>query len=129
MAELFDIASFGTSKAVNQTITATTSGAPQTIVTLTTPSLPAGKYNIAYSFQVTFGERNKQIYYKTGGTYADALFFAMSSRENDELHLNHSYFFPKDFAGGVITISLEMYYPSGAATVIDFADVFVTRVE
>ena len=127
MAELFDIASFNTEKASAVTITATTSGAPQTVVTMTTPSLPLGVYNIGYSFQVTHSAKSQPVYFKTGGTYADALFFANTANDSDELNMNRSYFFPKEGVSGVVVLELLMYKPAGGAT-IDFADVVITRV-
>ena len=127
MAELFDIAfnQFGKVSAVN--LTATSDASPQTVVTMTTPVLEAGDYMIFYSFQVTHGAKNQPLFFKTAGTYADAEYFANSASDSDELHVNRAYGFPKEHAGGVITLSLEMYKPTGSA-VIDFADVMVTRV-
>ena len=125
--QLFDAAFNQFEKASGVVITATTSGAPQTVVTMTTPSLPAGDYSIGYSFQVTHSAKNQPLYFKTGGTFSDAAFFANSASDTDELHVNRFYGFPKTFAGGVITLSLLMYKPTGGAT-IDFGDVMVSRI-
>ena len=125
--QLFDAASHHTAKASNVIITATTSGAPQTVVTMTTPILPAGTYNIVYAWQATFLARDKPLYFKLGGTFADAAFFANAAGTNTALHVNRLYGYPKVFAGGAITVSLEMYDPQ-ADVVVDFADVVISRV-
>jgi len=125
--QLFDTAFNQFEKATAVAITATSDASPQTVVTMTTPSLPAGDYSIMYSFQVTHSGKNQPLYFKTGGTFADAEYFANSANDTDELHVNRLYGFPKSFAGGVITLSLLMYKPTGGAT-IDFADVVVSRV-
>ena len=125
--ELFDEASFNTVKAVDVAITATTSGAPQTVVTMTTPSLPAGKYNIMYSWQATFAAKDRPLYFKTAGTFADDSFFSNAPGVNDALSMNRLYGFPKDHTGGSIILSLEMYDPLAEA-VVDFCDVVVSRV-
>ena len=127
MPELFDVAfnQFEKVSAVN--ITATSDASPQTVVTMTTPSLPAGDYNIAYSFQATHGTKNQPLFFKTGGTFSDAAYFSNSAADADENVQNRLYGFPKTFAGGVITLELLMYKTTGA-TVIDFADVIVSRV-
>ena len=127
MAELFDIAFNQFEKASGVTLTATSSGAPQTVVTMTTPSLPAGDYNIMYSFQVTHGSKNQPLYFKTGGTFSDAAYFSNSAADADENVQNRLYGFPKTFAGGVITLDRLMYKPTGT-TIVDFADVMVSRV-
>ena len=126
MAELFDLAFNQFAKVSAVTITATSDASPQTIVTMTTPALEAGDYNIAYSFQVTHSAKNQPLYFKTGGTYEDSDYFANSVSDNDELHTNRLYGFPKEHAGGAITLSLLMYKPVGTA-VVDFADVIVSR--
>jgi len=125
--ELFDIATFHTEKASGVAVTATTSGAPQTVVTMTTPILPAGTYNIAYAWQATFLARDKPLYFKLGGTFADAEFFSNAAGTNTALHVNRLYGYPKVFAGGAMTVSLEMYDPLADA-VVDFCDVVVSRV-
>lgn len=127
MPELFDVAfnQFEKVSAVN--LAATSDASPQTVVTMTTPLLEAGDYNIVYSFQATHSAKNQPLFFKTGGTYADAAYFANSAGDNDELHVNRLYGFPKEHAGGAITLSLLMYKPTGTA-VIDFADVVVSRV-
>jgi len=127
MAELFDIAFYQFEKVSAVNITATSDASPQTVVTMTTPSLPAGDYNIAYSFQATHGTKNQPLFFKTGGTFSDAAYFSNSAADADENVQNRLYGFPKTFAGGVITLELLMYKTTGA-TVIDFADVIVSRV-
>jgi len=128
MAELFDIASYDTAKAAGIAITATTEGSPQTVVTLTTPNLPAGKYNIGYSWQATFQGKDRPLFFKIGGTLADAAFFSNAPGVNNALVYNRAYFFPKDYVGGVVTLSLEMYDPLAQA-VVDFVDVSIARLQ
>ena len=125
--QLFDVVSFNSEKSSGVAITATTSGAPQTVVTMTTASLAAGTYNIGYAFQVTHSAKNQPLYFKLDGTYADTNFFANAAGDSDELNKNRAYFYPKEHAGGVITLSLVMYKPTGGAT-IDFADIVASRV-
>mgnify|MGYP000094094567 CR=1 FL=1 len=126
--ELFDIASFNTAKATTVPITSTTSGAPDTIVTMTTPSLAAGLYTLYYSFQITFGDRNLVVSYKFGGTYPDVQYFEIQAKDADVLHTNVLYGYPKDHAGGPITLSLLMFKEDVTAMTIDYADVVAARV-
>ena len=125
--ELFDIATFHTEKASNVIVTATTSGAPQTVVTLTTPSLPAGTYNFVYAWQAQFFGKDRPLFFKIGGTYADAQFFSNASGSNNALHVNRLYGYPKVHAGGPVTMSLEMYDPLTEA-IVEFCDVVISRV-
>ena len=128
MAELFSIASFDTEKASGITLTSISSGAPDTVVTMTTASLPAGEYVMYYAFQVTFGLKNKPLYFKQSGTYADANFFSISAADSDELNKNRLYGYPKTHPGGPITMTLDMYKIDATAMTVDFADVVVARV-
>ena len=126
--QLFDAVAFHTEKVSGVAVTATTGASPQTIVTMTTPSLPAGTYNLAYSFAVTFLDNNRPLHFGIGGTYADSDFYSVSSNVNNvTTHMNRLYGYPKDHTGGAITISLVAYDPLAEA-VIDFADVIVSRV-
>lgn len=123
----FGVASFDTAKVSGVPITATAETSPQTVVTMTTPSLPIGKYMISYAFQATYGAKDRALFYRMGGTYGDAKFFSYAPGVNEALHINNSYGFPKDHAGGPIVLSVEMYDPL-AEVVCDFADVVVQRV-
>ena len=128
MAEFFDVAFNQFQKVSAVTLTATDLGSAQTIVTMTTPTLEMGDYSLLYSFQVTHDAKNQPLYFGTGGTFADAAFFANSAEDNDELHVNKFYGYPQSFAGGApIVLSLLMYKPIGTA-IIDFADVMVSRI-
>ena len=130
MPELFtdEGNAFNTAKVSGVVLTSIDSGAPDTVVTMTTASLPAGTYQMYYSFQITFGLKNKTCYFKQGGTYSDAAFFAITAGDADELHKNRLYGFPKEHAGGPLTLSLEMYKIDTTAMTIDFADVVLVRV-
>jgi len=127
MAELFDILTHQFKKVSAVALSATSDAAPQTIVSITTPDLPAGNYFIYYSFQVTHSSRKKPLYFRLDGTYGDAEYFANSAGDNDELHLNRLYGYPKSHLGGVIDLSLFMYKPDGTA-VVDFCDIGVRRI-
>ena len=128
MPELFDVASFNMEKASAVVVTSESDASPDTVVTMTTPSLPAGTYTINYSFQVTFTNKNQPGYFKTSGTYGDAAFFSISASDLDELHKNRLYGYPKVHAGGPITMSLDFYKAAGTALTVDFADVAISRV-
>ena len=127
MPELFDVAFNQFEKVSAVALTATSDASPQTIVTMTTPTLEAGDYTIIYSFQVTHSGKNQPLFFRTAGTYADTDYFANSASDTDELHVNRLYGYPKEHAGGPITLTLQMYKPVGAAT-IDFADVMISRI-
>ena len=125
MPELFDILTLDTAKVNAVDITATSDASPQTVISLTTPTLEDGFYMVGYSFQVTHGAKNQPLYFRVGGTLEDAAFFSNTAGDNDELHKNRAYFYPKQLSGSVL-LTLEMYKPTGSTT-IDFADVFVSR--
>ena len=125
--QLFDVVSFNTEKVSNIAITATASGAPQTVITMVTPVLPAGIYNVAYSWTATFQAKDRPLFFRLAGTFLDAVFYSNGCGQNDALNLNRLYGFPKDHPGGAITIELQMYDPHAEA-VVDFCDVVVTRV-
>ena len=125
--EFFNVAFNQFEKATAVAITATSDASPQTVVTMTTPSLPAGDYMITYSFQATHSGKNQPMFYKIDGTYADANYFSNAASDNDQLHVNRLYGFPKAHAGGVITMTLLVYKPTGTV-VCDFADVICTRI-
>jgi len=125
--QLFDLVSFNTEKASAVVITATNDSPAQTVVSLVTPSLPVGTYMLGYMFQITHSAKNQPLYFKTSGTYSDAAYFSNSASDNDELHVNRFYAYPIQWAGGVVTLELDMYKPVGGATV-DFVDLVITRV-
>ena len=126
MAELLDILTFSTAKASGVALTATSDASPQTIVTLTTPDLAAGEYLFGYSFQVTHSGKNQPLFFKTGGDINDAAYFTNSASDTDELHVNRFYAYPYTHSGGVMTITLLAYKPTGTAT-FDFSDLMFTR--
>ena len=125
--EFFNVASFNFNKESAVVLTATSDASPQTVVTVTTPSLDLGTYAFGYAFQVTHSAKNQPLYFKLNGTYTDLSYFANSAGDSDELVLNRFYSYPKEAVSGVVTLNLLMYKPTGGAT-IDFCDVFVRRV-
>ena len=127
--QMFDVMNFHTAKASAVPVTATDEIGAQTVVSLVTPSLPAGLYMIDYAFQVTFSEKNKLMHFGLKGTFPDAELFGGAVTDNTELHANRRYGYPKQFAGGVVTMDLVMYKdPTMTSLVADFADVFIQRV-
>ena len=128
MPELFDVASFHTSKVSAVTLTST-SAPGEEVVALVTPSLPAGEYNISYSFQCEFSAKDKAIWFGLTGDKADASMFTVASTGSDELHKNRLYGYPFTWPGGVFTAGLNFYKDATLTTaVIDFADIVVNRV-
>lgn len=125
--DLFEAATFNTVKVSAVAVSATSDASPDTIATLVTPSLPAGWYWIGYSFEVTHSAKNQPAYFKLSGTYTDDNYFSNSASDSDETNLNRQYGYPKDFAGGVITMNMLAYKPTGTV-VFDFCDLFVHRV-
>ena len=108
-------------------IPGTDEGGAITVVTMTTPTLPAGSYELGYAFQVAFDSKDKPVFFKLEGTFPDAAYFANAAGSNNAYHINRTYFYPKDYAGGIVTMTLKMYKTSGVTTV-DFADLFIRRV-
>ena len=120
---------FNSAKASAVVVTATTDPM-QEVVTMTTGDLPAGKYMLGYSFELNFNNnKNKPAYFSMGGTYGSATKFAVIATDVTADDLNRYYSFPKDHAGGPITISLLFQKDSGTdVQTVDFADVMVMRV-
>ena len=125
--ELFSLLGLNTAKVSGVAVTATSDASPQTIATLNTPSLVAGTYMLAYSFQVTHSAKNQPLFFKTSGDASDAAYFTNSASVNDELHVNRFYAYPVVHAGGVYTLKLDAYKPIGGAT-FDFVDLMFNRV-
>jgi len=125
MAELFDILNYNTTKNTYLSIPDTMTE----VVTLTTPVLPAGTYEIGYSFSLDFnGQKNKSCFYRIDGTYGDSIEHSLTAEANAD-HKNKYYLFPKVFAGGVITLAVSMRKDPGITKMdVDFIDVMVRRV-
>jgi len=116
---------FNANKATGISVTATAAPGDE-VVSLVTASLPAGVYTVGYAFQVTFGGKNQPAYFALTGDLADASPFAISASDNDELHKNRLYGYPFDHAGGIITLGLNFYIPTGSLTV-DYCDLVISR--
>ena len=127
MAELLDILSYATASGTNDHVVTATADPGEEIVSVTTGVLDAGKYALTYAFQVTFTGKNQPAYFKTTGDKNDAAFFAISASDNDELHKNRLYGYPFDWVGGVMTVGLNFYIPTGGVTV-NFSDITISRV-
>lgn len=96
------------------------------IATLTTPALSAGDYQISYSFELLIATKAKDILWQTIGTFADALPFSLQADSGSQLK-NRLYGYPKTWAGGSITLGLQMQCVATACTV-NFVDVMVQRI-
>ena len=125
--EFFDVTTFNTTKASGILDIGDTY---QEVITMTTPVLEAGTYMIGYSFQVDFnGSKNKPMFFQLTGTYGDPTEFAEVAGDSDADHKNRLYGFPKDWAGGAITVGLNMKKDPGLGQLdCDFVDVSVHRV-
>ena len=125
--EFFDVSTFSTQKASGILAVGDTF---QEVVTLTTPILEAGIYMIAYSFQVDFnGTKDKSMFFQVTGTFGDTTEFAETAGDKDGDHKNRAYSFPKTWAGGAITIGLDMRKEADLGQLdCDFVDVSVFRV-
>jgi len=125
--ELFDVSKFYTVKVADILDIGTVD---QQIATLVTPSLDAGKYGIGYAFEANFNEqKNRPLIYSITGTFA-GLEFSESIGDNDVGAKSRYYAFPKDWAGGAITLGLQMRKSASFSAQLDinFADVFVRRI-
>ena len=125
--EFFDVSTFNTNKASGILAIGDTF---QEVVTMTTPVLEAGTYVVAYSFQVDFnGTKNKPMFFQVTGTFADSIEFAETAGDQDADHKNRSYSYPKVWAGGVVTIGLDMKKDAALGQLdCDFVDVSIYRV-
>ena len=127
MAELFDILDFHAEKASAITNIGT---AYQTIVTMTTPSLPAGEYMISYSYELNFnGQKNQPAISQLIGDFAGSE-FSDSIGDNDIGDKNRAYAFPKTLTAGVYTLGIQMKKSAqfSAQLDVDFVDVMMQRV-
>ena len=125
--EIFDLTEFHTGKVSGIIDIGTVN---QQIITFSTPSLDPGLYLIGYAFEAAFNEqKNQPLIYSLTGTYAGAE-FSLSIGDNDIGEVNNFYSFPKQWAGGVITIGLQARKSASFAQQLDitFADVFVKRI-
>lgn len=111
-------------------VTGTNAGSATKVVELITPVLPAGTYHLGYSFQITFGAKGNEAFFKLDGTFPDTDYFTDIASDNalSALHRNRLYAYPKVFAGGVATLQLMMYMSGGVSLTADFADLFIQRV-
>ena len=127
MPELFSILSSDLERVEDVPITATTPGAPQTVVSLVKTGLPAGKYRLGYVWQATFGQRDRPLYFRLSGSFPDTAFMSNSASSNDALTINRSFSFHKEFGGGSVNIDMEMYIPQGDVS-LDFCALSLERV-
>lgn len=124
----FDVSKYVKAKAAAIPVTATTEGAPQTLVTFTTGVLAAGVYSVGYSFQVTHAAKSRTFFFRVGeDSFPDARFFTETAGDSDSLNKNRAYNYPVDFPGGIVTLSLECYEPT-ATVIVDFVDIMLHRV-
>ena len=96
------------------------------VVTMTTPVLEAGTYFVAYSFELLIGTKSQDVLWKVTGDLADANAFSLQA-ESGSAYKNRLYGYPKVWAGGALTLGIEMQCVSTACTV-NFCDVFANRI-
>ena len=125
--ELFDVPSFWFQKETGILNIGTT---PQEVVTITTPDLEPGVYQIGYSIMANFnGQKNQPMTVTMTGTYGGAS-NDISVGDNDGNDVMGTYFFPKDHAGGAITFGLNVSKSATFTAQLDvqFVDVMINRV-
>lgn len=102
----------------------------QQATTLVTPNLEAGKYMIAVSWEADFnGQKNKPMISQMTGTFAGTEWYDSVGDGDDGVKTRY-YAFPKDWAGGAITVGLQVKKdPLFTANLdLNFIDVMVNRV-
>ena len=102
----------------------------QEVCRLVTPNLPAGTYFIRYAFEADYnGTKDKPGFFQLMGTFQDAEAFSGSASANGGDKRNRLYGYPKVWAGGVMTIWLEMWKDAGVSQLdCDYVDIMVERV-
>ena len=107
-------------KAIDITITSEADPGEEVVALFVADMLP-GSYAIAYAFQVTYGTRNRLLYYGLTGDLADAVKFTKQVKDDDDLRKNRLYGYPFEWAGGDFSVGLNMYIESGAGATIDLS--------
>jgi len=103
----------------------------QEVITITTPSLAEGKYVIGYAFELNFdSQKNQPAIFQLTGTFGSATEFSSSIGDNDVGLKNRAYWFPKDWAGGPITVGINFKKSASFSAQLDvnFVDVVVRYV-
>ena len=102
----------------------------QTILTLTTPSLPAGEYTMGVAINAAFNEqKNRPMIWRVTGAMSVSE-CSDSIGDNDIGEKNRFYAYPKNFAGGVMTLVLEAKKSAAFSAQLDinFADLIIRRI-
>jgi len=100
------------------------------LVTMTTPSLEAGTYMIAFAWEGNFhDQKNRPFDTQITGTFAGEI-YSDSVGDNDVGIKTRYYAFPKVWAGGAITLGLQGRKDGSfsAQMDIEFIDVMIQRV-
>jgi len=123
---IWDVTSFHVQKEAGILNIGTT---PEEVVALVTPDLPAGTYMISYAFQIDYnGTKDKPAFFSMTGTFSDTDPFSDNAPANGDKR-NRLYGFPKVWAGGVMTLGLNMHKDAGISQFdCDFVDLMVQRV-
>lgn len=126
MAELFDILEYAFDKQTVPDLSSTFT----TVASVTVAAAPAGTYEVGYAFEVDFNsDKNKPMYFRMGGTYGSVTEFSEVAEANADKKNRH-YMFPKVFAGGALTVSLDMRKDVSIGTLdVNFVDVIIKRVQ
>ncbi len=123
--DLFSILTYHSNKATGIPIPQNT---PTTVVSLTTPSLPIGRYVFVYTFTIDFGtEKTTSTFFEiTGDIVSDS--FQLDPK-SDVSSAPITYEYPVDVAiGGEKHINMVMTTASNKGVNVPFADLIVQRV-
>ena len=100
----------------------------QNVITLTTPNLETGLYEVKFSLQYTFTTTSKYLEVRwrvDGGAYTVLREQARFTSIPEVI----DYFYPKNYAQGVHTLELEMRKEDATGTLnVEFADLIFQRV-
>lgn len=129
MSELFDILAYNYVKASAVTNIST---AYSEVVTMTTPDLEIGIYELAYSFEANFnGQKNQPMFFRVTGTYAGAE-FSESIGDNDTGIHNRYYCYPVEITSKS-DVRLALVFKKGVSFTeqfdLNFVDVMIKRVK
>jgi len=107
---------------------ASTASPGQEVNALVTPDLPAGVYEIGYSFNMTFSAKDKTAFFQLTGTFPDAEAFGEEAPSTTANHKNRYYMYPVVWPGGIMTIGHNFWKESGYTLTVDFSDLIVKKV-
>ena len=129
MAEVFDVVSYNFAEAPGVPITITEEHPIfETVVTMTTPDLPPGTYEMGANFVMNYSTKDASAFFKITGTYSVGTEFS-DAAPTDSDDTNRYYLKPIIHTGGTVTISLEVGKHTSLSTLlVNYASVIVRRV-